>query len=87
LKEQIDNDRDLENLKNEISLKSDFNLLDAFRFFDLKGKGYITRAEVEDGMKEFGVYPSRKNKSWEVTKNHNQRNCSILIEQCIMLVL
>jgi Ca2+-binding EF-hand superfamily protein len=58
LKENINNDRDLESLKNEISLKVDFNLLDAFRFFDISGKGYITRGELEDGLKEFGVFPT-----------------------------
>jgi len=77
LKEQIDNDRDLENYKNEISLKSDFNLLDAFRFFDLKGKGYITRGEVEDGMKEFGVYPT-SSELYLIMRKYDTDNDSLL---------
>jgi len=58
LKDQIENDKDLESLKNDLSLKSDFNLLDAFRFFDLRGKGFVSKYELEDGLKEFGVYPT-----------------------------
>jgi len=48
----------MESLKNDLSLKSDFNLLDAFRFFDIRGKGYVSKYELEDGLKEFGVYPT-----------------------------
>ena len=59
LKEQIQLDKELEGLRNDLSLKSDFNLLDCFKVFDLYGRGYITSGEFEDGLKEFGVYPSR----------------------------
>jgi Ca2+-binding EF-hand superfamily protein len=58
LKEQADLDRDLENLKNELSLKSDYNLLDAFRFFDQEGRGFITKTELRFGFNEFGLYPT-----------------------------
>jgi len=45
-------------LKHDLALKGDFNLLDAFRFFDVRAKGFITRGELEDGLQEFGVYPT-----------------------------
>jgi len=55
LKALVDSDKDLESYKNNLALKSDFNLLDAFRFFDITGKGFITRTELADGLAEFGV--------------------------------
>jgi len=59
LKTIIDNEKDLETYKNTLALKSDFNLLDAFRFFDTTEKGFITRGQLEDGLNEFGIYPTR----------------------------
>ena len=60
LKDEIELDKDLENLRNSLALKSDFNLLDIFKVFDVYGKGYITSGEFEDGLREFGVQPSRE---------------------------
>jgi Ca2+-binding EF-hand superfamily protein len=77
LKDQINNDRDLENLKNEMALKSDFNLLDAFRFFDIQGKGYITRGELEDGMREFAVYPTTT-ELYLIMRKYDSDNDSLL---------
>lgn len=59
LKDQIELDKELENLRNDLALKSDFNLLDAFKIFDVYGKGYITSGEFEDGLREFNAYPTR----------------------------
>lgn len=47
LKLQVDIDREIESLKKELSLKIDFNLLDAFRIFDYKGSGYASKYEFE----------------------------------------
>jgi len=58
LKEQIDLDRDLENLKNELALRSDFNLLDAFRFFDVEARGSITKTELKEGLNCFDIFPT-----------------------------
>ncbi len=43
LKEQINIDRNLEDLKNQLAYRSDFNLLDCFRIFDGKSTGYLTK--------------------------------------------
>lgn len=58
LKEQIDLERDLEDIKNQLALRSDFNLLDAFRFFDVDSRGYITKNELKEGFNYFGVFPT-----------------------------
>jgi len=40
-------------------LKSDFNLLDAFRFLDIKGKGYLSKYDLEDSIKPFGIFATQ----------------------------
>lgn len=42
LKDIVFSEREVESAKIELALKSDFNLLDAFRMFDLKGIGVFT---------------------------------------------
>lgn len=39
--ELLQSDLKLEELKQELSIQKDFNLLDSFYFIDLQGKGYI----------------------------------------------
>lgn len=58
LKEQIELERDNEDIKNQLALRSDFNLLDAFRFFDIDSRGYITKNELKEGFNYFGVFPT-----------------------------
>jgi hypothetical protein len=41
LKEIIFMERELESAKIELSLKPDFNLLDAFKIIDIDSKGYV----------------------------------------------
>ncbi len=42
LKDNIFCERELESAKIEMSLKSDFNLLDAFKIFDTRGQGNVS---------------------------------------------
>lgn len=48
LKEIIFMERELESAKIELSLKPDFNLLDAFKMLDLQNKGWISFGELSD---------------------------------------
>lgn len=48
LKEIIFMERELEAAKIELSLKPDFNLLDAFKMLDLQNKGWISFSELAD---------------------------------------
>lgn len=50
---------DLESLKQELSLLSDFNLLDAFKVFDFNSQGEIYRYDLEKGLNILGLYPAR----------------------------
>lgn len=57
LKEQINIERAIERAKINLALKSDFNLLDAFRTFDPDGKGFVSRYEFDRCLKKYGVFP------------------------------
>ena len=48
LKEIVFAEREVESAKIELALKSDFNLIDAFRMFDLKGVGCFTSQDLSD---------------------------------------
>jgi len=60
LKELINLEREVEFAKQDLALRSDYNLLDAFRLFDKKGKGIITVKEFENVFCEFDLYPSKE---------------------------
>jgi len=54
----IKEERDLESAKLNLARRLDFNLYDAFRIFDSCNRGYITLADLRDGLAAIGVYPS-----------------------------
>ena len=49
---------DLEQVRIDLSLRPDFNLLDLFRMFDIDNKGYITFDEFRSGIYLFHIYPN-----------------------------
>jgi len=77
LREQIDLDKQLENQKNDLAMRSDFNLLDAFRFFDIHGKGYITKSELKEGYNQFDIYPTN-NELYLVMRKFDKDNDGLL---------
>lgn len=58
LKEHVNLEREIENAKINLSMKSDFNLFDAFKIFDLNNNGYISVSELKLGLQDIGVYAS-----------------------------
>lgn len=48
----------MEELKIEISLKEDFNLIDAFGILDPSGKGSVTPIELREGLVNLGYRPT-----------------------------
>lgn len=58
LKEQIEMDKGLENIKIDLALRRDFNLLDCFKFFDVEEKGSVSKLELKDALNELGVFPT-----------------------------
>lgn len=56
---QLDLERQLEKSKIDLTLRTDFNLIDAFRIFDCEGKGWISVGELKEGLREgVGVWPN-----------------------------
>ena len=51
-------EREIETAKTSLTLKSDFNLQDAFRIFDVNYRGTIGSCELRDGLLAIGVYPT-----------------------------
>ena len=41
-------------------MRGDFNLFDAFRIFDMDSKGWITLADLKDGLNQIGIFPSHE---------------------------
>ena len=60
LKEIISVDRDLESLKQILSLKTDFNIQDCFRVFDVQGNKSVNLRQIEETYTFFQVYPQRE---------------------------
>jgi Ca2+-binding EF-hand superfamily protein len=55
-RDQLELERGLERVKVDISLRTDFNLIDAFRIFDVDGKGWITASEIKEGLAAFEIF-------------------------------
>ena len=53
---------ELERAKQQIALKGDFNIADAYGVFDLNGTGKITRLQFEEVYNLYRQYP----KSYEL---------------------
>lgn len=60
LKQFIALDKDLETTKQDLTLKSDFNLLDFFRTFDITNHGAVSCREFEAGLIKYGIYPNKE---------------------------
>lgn len=54
----IREERDLESAKINLARRSDFNFYDAFKIFDPTSKGYITIADLREGLAAIGVFPT-----------------------------
>ena len=59
LKKFAEYESDSERAKQELALRYDFNLFDAFRVVDAGSNGFIYRFEMEDNLKRRGVYADR----------------------------
>lgn len=52
LKSIIFIERDIEAAKINLALKPDFNMMDAFRMFDIKALGSISLSDLMDGLRQ-----------------------------------
>jgi len=70
-------DKEIEEHKKSMSLKSDFNLLDGFRMLDLEGKGFVSSSEFRHALYEMGVSVS-KDEAYLVFKRYDKDNDGLL---------
>ena len=57
LREAIIHENNIENLKIDLSLRSDFIWEEVFRIFELEGRGFLTKEDLIIGFNKFGLYP------------------------------
>lgn len=78
LKEQINLDREVEELKNQLSFRHDFNAEDAFRILDKRGRGYLSKFEFELSLNDIGShsYPSLTNPLPPQASSPPARSCT-----------
>jgi Ca2+-binding EF-hand superfamily protein len=54
-------DRELESLRQELSLRDDFNIGNLFKYFDKSDKGFFTRDCLRRSLQRFKIHPSTEN--------------------------
>lgn len=59
-REFINLEKEVESTKQDLALRTDFNLFDAFRLFDQKGRGLISVSEIEQGFQDLEIYPNKE---------------------------
>lgn len=55
IKQQIDLENQLEEVKKDLSFEKDFNLFDAFKYLDVNHKGWLTFEELVAGLEGLGL--------------------------------
>ena len=59
-REFINLEKESELTKQDLALRTDFNLFDAYRLFDQKGRGLISVNEIEQGFQSLEIYPNKE---------------------------
>ena len=57
LREAMLHESKIEQLKINLSLRSDFNWEEVFRIFELEGRGFLSKEDLIKGFNKFGIYP------------------------------
>lgn len=58
IKNIIDIENEIEKSKSDLSLRTDFNMEDAFRLFELDSRGFLTELDIKYGLNSLDVYPT-----------------------------
>ena len=58
-REIISLEREIELAKQNLALRTDYNVFDTFRLFDKKGKGMISIAEIQQAFNELKIFPNK----------------------------
>lgn len=78
IKELIQVESSLETNKNEVALKSDFNMEDVFTIFEKYNKGFISEFDFKDGLNRyFSLFPLSDEISVLFKRYDNEKNLSL----------
>lgn len=59
IKEMMTSEMKIEQSKIGLALRADFNVEDAFRIFEVNGRGYITESDLKYGLSQLDVFASQ----------------------------
>ena len=59
-KELIFVENELDRSKTDLALRSDYNIEDIFRLFEIGGRGYITESDFKYGLNKLDVFPTNE---------------------------
>ena len=74
MKEYSGLEHELERSKQELALKSDFNLYDAFKIFDQCDSGSVSLSDLKYGLSNIGVFASNEELGLFVDRYDTDRN-------------
>jgi Ca2+-binding EF-hand superfamily protein len=77
LRDVINIENEIERTKSDLVLKSDFNVEDAFRIFELEGRGYLTDLDLKYGFNALDLYPTSEEISLFI-KRYDPRNEGVI---------
>jgi len=77
LRDVINIENEIERTKSDLVLKSDFNVEDAFRIFELEGRGYLTDLDLKYGFNSLDLYPTSEEISLFI-KRYDPRNEGVI---------
>lgn len=68
LRDLIRTENDIEREKTSLAMKSDFNMTDAFKIFDVNYCGHICVTELREGLAAIGVFPTSEELDLFITR-------------------
>lgn len=75
IKDLISIESSIESVKNEVAIKSDFNMEDAFTIFEKYNKGYVSESDFKEGLNSyFGLFPLLEELSILFKRYDNEAN-------------
>lgn len=77
LKDTISIENEIERSKSDLVLRSDFNVEDAFRIFELDGRGYLSDLDLKYGLNALDLFPTSEEISLFI-KRYDTRNEGVI---------
>jgi Ca2+-binding EF-hand superfamily protein len=53
-------ENELDRVKSDLALRSDFTVEDCYKIFEINGRGYITDLDLKYGLNSLGIFPSNE---------------------------